>query len=115
MTWQESVSTVSTAGMLASLPAWLLLAGLFHFGGHGAWRRTALGRNLMTLTLVIVWFHVIALARTAFGDYLGRRELAAVGTLGVAVIGWHRVMLWLDAHRKIDIPEPEQETGNDEP
>lgn len=96
------LSEVIFAGMLASLPGWVLLAFLFHFGGHGAWRRTALGRNLMTLTLVVVWFHVTSLAHYVLGDFFGRREFAALGTLGVAVIGWHRVSLWLDEHRKME-------------
>lgn len=100
MSWRDSVQAIMLAGMIASLPGWVLLAVLFQWGGHGAWRRSALGRNLMTLTLVIVWFHLITLARIALGDFLGRRELVMAGTLGVAVIGWHRVLLWLDEHRR---------------
>lgn len=115
MSWKNTVETITYAGMLASLPGWVLLATLFHFGGHGAWRRSALGRNLMTLTLVVVWFHMISLARRVFGDYLGRNELVALGTIGVAVIGWHRVLLWLDEYRRNTSVGSKDDRGQDVP
>lgn len=102
MNWREAVETVTFAGMLAAWPAWACLALLFHFGGHGAWRRSALGRNLMVLTLVIVWLLSVFLVRRLIDDFPIRRELVALGSIGVAVIGWHRVTLWLDEHRRED-------------
>lgn len=97
---EDRAYAVMFVALVVSLPSWLMLIALFQFVGHGAWRKTSIGRNLMVLSAVIAYFEAVWLSRAIFGSFPGWRIVLAIGSVVVAIVGWHRVGLWIERFRE---------------
>lgn len=87
----------------------LVFVVAYHFKTGGAWRDTALGRNVMAMMAAIVALLALAILRTFIpwlADHLQALRLAAF--LVVAYIVWRRVVLLFryQARRGDASPEP---------
>lgn len=68
---------------------------------HGAWRRSAVGQNVMALTAVILVVSLLAVSAIVLGvDWPYRNAIRAGAWYAVAAVVWWRVALLFRAQRR---------------
>lgn len=90
------------AAVVASALGALVFVASYAWRTHGAWRATAVGRNVMALMAVILIVSALAVAGIVWGrDWPHRDLIRFVAWSAVAVCVWWRVViLYRVQHRK---------------
>lgn len=70
----------------------VMFCARFHFTTRGAWRRTAIGRNLMLFTGMVATAELITLSRV-LGDWPWRRPALLAVFVLFAALSWQRWLL----------------------
>lgn len=99
---QNSGSFWVNAAIVATFAGALVFVASYAWRTRGAWRDSAVGRNVMALMSVIVVVSALAVAAIIWGtDWPHRNAVRFVAWSLVAVCVWWRVViLWRIQHRK---------------
>lgn len=90
MTWVHIITLIE---LCVGAAGTLVFIVLYWMRSRGAWRRTAIGRNVMVLMMSLALIMLLDVAHAFLGDYPGR-ELLVTTLLGVLTyVIWGRVWL----------------------
>lgn len=88
--------TLVALGFLGSV----LFPVLYHRGSHGTWRRTEMGRHLMSFSIAVGSALMALLLRITFGDYPGRGVVNFGAMLALVSVTWWRSILYIRTTRE---------------
>jgi hypothetical protein len=102
VTSQNAGSIWANAAVVATFAGAFVFVALYAWRTRGAWRVTAVGRNVMALMSVILVVSALAVAAIIWGtDWPYRNAVRFVAWSAVAVCVWWRVViLWRIQHRR---------------
>lgn len=102
VTCQAAGSPWVNVAIIATCVGALVFVASYAWRTRGAWRLTAVGRNVMALMSVILVVSALAVASVIWGTDWPHRDVirCAAWSLVAACVWWRVVILWRIQHRK---------------